>query len=76
MEYSNEKQEIEKSNRDAIEQIKNEIEQICENKTEQEKEIQMFRVQLLEKEQLFEREKEKKNDLERQATHKYQEYTH
>jgi hypothetical protein len=44
MEYSNEKQEIEKSNRDAIEQIKNEIEQICENKTEQEKEIQMFRV--------------------------------
>ena len=35
---------MERLNSEAIEQIKNEIEQISENKTEQEKELQMFKV--------------------------------
>jgi hypothetical protein len=43
-EYSKEKEEIERQNKEAIEHIKTEIEQICENKTEYEKELQMLKV--------------------------------
>ena len=35
----NEKQDIEKANAEGIEQIKKEIDSICENKTEQEREL-------------------------------------
>jgi hypothetical protein len=74
VQYDTDKFELERINKEQIEQIKHEIEQICENKTEQEKEIQIFRVQMLEKEQLYEREKEKKNDMEKQMQLKTQEF--
>lgn len=43
-EYLKEKEEIERLNKEAFNKIKQEIEQICENKTEQEKESQLLRV--------------------------------
>lgn len=39
LQYNSDKFELERINKEQIEQIKNEIDQICENKTEQEKEI-------------------------------------
>ena len=51
-----EKEEIERLNKEAFEQIKKEIEEISENKTEQEKEAQVLKVQLKEKERDIERE--------------------
>ena len=73
LQYNSDKFELERINKEQIEQIKTEIDQICENKTEQEREIQIFRVQLLEKDQALERERERRCEVEQQAAIRLQE---
>lgn len=73
LQYNSDKFELERINKEQIEQIKTEIDQICENKTEQEREIQIFRVQLLEKDQALERERERRCEAEQQAAIRLQE---